>query len=98
METLTKAKIVEILKTRVKNLIVSDLVSPLFWEDFASELFSLHEAEIAKWRELVKTMEQLYRLGGNIYGFGEGIASITEKSKLRDHIIYLEKELNLKNE
>jgi hypothetical protein len=35
---LVREKIVELLKKKIQNLIVSDLISPLYWEDFADEL------------------------------------------------------------
>jgi len=35
---LVREKIIELLKKKIQNLIVSDLISPLYWEDFADEL------------------------------------------------------------
>jgi hypothetical protein len=35
---LVREKIIELLKKKIQNLIVSDLISPLYWEDFANEL------------------------------------------------------------
>jgi hypothetical protein len=43
-----KEKIVEILKKRVQNLIVSDLISPLYWDDFADELLAFLPVEEKK--------------------------------------------------
>jgi hypothetical protein len=41
-EDLIKEEIVDVLKKRVQNLIVSDLISPFFWEDFANEIIQLY--------------------------------------------------------
>ena len=51
---------ITILKKRVKNLIAEDLISPLFWEDFANEIINtfansrakgISETEINNWIE-----------------------------------------------
>jgi hypothetical protein len=47
-----KEKIVEILKQRVHKIITDDLISPLFWDDFAEEIDQLtreHYLKFAEW-------------------------------------------------
>ena len=40
-----RGKIMNILKTRTKQLIGEDLISPLFWEDYASDVINAFHAE-----------------------------------------------------
>lgn len=37
----TKELTIKTLKKRIQNLIASDLISPFFWEDFASDIFAI---------------------------------------------------------
>ena len=54
-----REKIVEILKKRVQNLIVSDLISPFFWEDFAVEIESCYNAELEKRDEIINRRNKM---------------------------------------
>jgi hypothetical protein len=66
-----KEKIVEILKQRVHKIITDDLISPLFWDDFAEEIDQLtreHYLKFAEWlrnhnegKWYIKTTDQLYQ-------------------------------------
>lgn len=40
--------IMEILKRKIQNLIATDLISPLFWEDFTNELLAQFRLEVSE--------------------------------------------------
>ena len=59
-----RGKIMNILKTRTKQLIGEDLISPLFWEDYASDVINAFHAEqsrITEQGELFKKELEILR-------------------------------------
>jgi hypothetical protein len=84
METLTKQKIIEILWHKGSI------------HENAFDIFSLHKAEIAKWRELNEKLRRYISLLEDELDTDEYLLS--DFSKIESEITDIEKELNLKSE
>ncbi len=76
-------QIEEILKRRVQNLIASDLISPLFWEDFAKEIAQIaYPGEFVEWLFTNKDFEHT----GIFFDDGE-LIMFTRKQGLKEYIL-----------
>jgi len=90
METLTQEKIIEILKNQILwKWIVNDPEIKLF----AGLIFSLHEAEIAKYKELIKLWETLSDMQTDDFEQGTYYNNQIKRQELRKQIETLKSEI-----